>query len=222
MSGTRGVPMFSFASREEHLRQRAARGWTEDEDVLVCIVEIDRLRAEARAAPDPAPLDVERLRKAAERIAALTEDDVRDYEQGLCFFCGAGHVVVPGQRGGVTGVRSKTPVHEADCSYIALRAALASEDRPMTIGTASTQTFCSRCNHPMHWKVCGVERDGLPSSCRCRNDAALEEPTPEEPTPPSKPAWVGVPDANGDIHCSRLAPQRCMWLEGHYGGCATP
>jgi hypothetical protein len=49
--------MFSFASREEHLRQRAARGWTEDEDVLVCIVEIDRLRAEARAAPDPAPLD---------------------------------------------------------------------------------------------------------------------------------------------------------------------
>ena len=55
------------------------------------------------------------------------------------------------------------------------RAALASEDRPMTIGTASTQTFCSRCNHPMHWKVCGVERDGLPSSCRCRNDAALEE-----------------------------------------------
>ena len=36
------------------------------------------------------------------------------------------------------------------------------------------------------------------------------------------PAWVGVPDANGDIHCSRLAPQRCMWLEGHYGGCATP
>jgi hypothetical protein len=44
----------------------------------------------------------------------------------------------------------------------------------------------------------------------------------EEPTPPRKPAWVGVPDANGDIHCSRLAPQRCMWLEGHYGGCATP
>jgi len=55
-----------------------------------------------------------------------------------------------------------------------------------------------------------------------REYAALEDPTPEEPTPPSKPAWVGVPDANGDIHCSRLAPQRCMWLEGHYGGCATP
>jgi len=50
-----------------------------------------------------------------------------------------------------------------------------------------------------------------------RINAALEEPTP-----PRKPAWVGVPDANGDIHCSRLAPQRCMWLEGHYGGCATP
>ena len=126
----------------------------------------------------PMEAEIERLREAARCIAALTEDDIRDYEQGLCFFCGAGHVVVPGQRGGVTGVRSKTPVHEADCSYIALRAALASEDRPMTIGTASTQTFCSRCNHPMHWKVCGVERDGLPSSCRCRNDAALEEPTP--------------------------------------------
>ena len=38
--------MFSFASREEHLRQRAARGWTEDADVLVCVVEIDRLRTE--------------------------------------------------------------------------------------------------------------------------------------------------------------------------------
>jgi hypothetical protein len=34
--------------------------------------------------------------------------------------------------------------------------------------------------------------------------------------------WIGVPDANGDIHCSRLAPKRCMYLEGHYGGCATP
>lgn len=36
------------------------------------------------------------------------------------------------------------------------------------------------------------------------------------------PDWVGKPDENGDIHCSRLAPKRCMWLEGHYGGCATP
>lgn len=37
----------------------------------------------------------------------------------------------------------------------------------------------------------------------------------------SRPPWVGKPDANGDIHCSRLAPKRCLWLEGHYGGCAT-
>jgi hypothetical protein len=37
----------------------------------------------------------------------------------------------------------------------------------------------------------------------------------------SRPDWVGKPDANGDIHCSRLAPHRCMWVEGHYGGCAT-
>lgn len=38
---------------------------------------------------------------------------------------------------------------------------------------------------------------------------------------PTTPDWVGQPDANGDIHCSRLAPKRCVWLEGHYGGCAT-
>ena len=64
-SGTRGVPMFSFASREEHLRQRAARGWTEDEDVLVCIVEIDRLR-EARASA------LRDVREAVEALPGLT------------------------------------------------------------------------------------------------------------------------------------------------------
>jgi hypothetical protein len=36
-----------------------------------------------------------------------------------------------------------------------------------------------------------------------------------------KPDWVGKPDANGDVPCSRLAPKHCMWVEGHYGGCAT-
>jgi len=36
----------SFASKEEHLRQRAERGWFEDEDVAICIAEIDRLRLE--------------------------------------------------------------------------------------------------------------------------------------------------------------------------------
>jgi hypothetical protein len=36
------------------------------------------------------------------------------------------------------------------------------------------------------------------------------------------PEWVGRADANGEVHCSRLAPHRCMYLEGHYGGCATP
>jgi hypothetical protein len=49
--------MFSFASREDHLRQRAARGWTEDEDVLVCIVEIDRLREAVDAALFDAEMD---------------------------------------------------------------------------------------------------------------------------------------------------------------------
>jgi hypothetical protein len=38
----------------------------------------------------------------------------------------------------------------------------------------------------------------------------------------ARPSWVGVPDSNGDIPCSRLAPKRCQWVEGHYGGCATP
>ena len=37
-----------------------------------------------------------------------------------------------------------------------------------------------------------------------------------------RPDWVGKPDANGEVHCSRLAPKRCLYLEGHYGGCATP
>lgn len=37
----------------------------------------------------------------------------------------------------------------------------------------------------------------------------------------TRPDWVGVPDRNGDIPCSRLAPKRCLWVEGHYGGCAT-
>lgn len=38
-------PLPAFAEREEHLRQRASRLWNEDEDVAVCLVEIDRLRA---------------------------------------------------------------------------------------------------------------------------------------------------------------------------------
>lgn len=35
----------SFVEREEHLRQRADRLWNEDEDVAVCLAEVDRLRA---------------------------------------------------------------------------------------------------------------------------------------------------------------------------------
>ena len=58
---------------------------------------------------------------------------------------------------------------------------------------------------------------GVMAVCE-RVEAALSSATPA----PERPAWVGVPDANGDIHCSRLAPKRCMWVEGHYGGCATP
>ena len=71
-SGTRGAPMFSFASREEHLRQRAARGWTEDEDVLVCVVEIDRLRTDLTACTS-ADVHREDAAAIAREYAALEE-----------------------------------------------------------------------------------------------------------------------------------------------------
>ena len=61
------------------------------------------------------------LVKAARMIADLIEDDIRDYEQGLCFFCGAGHQLVKGTR---HTPRHWIPLHKDDCSYIALRAAL--------------------------------------------------------------------------------------------------
>ena len=52
-------------------------------------------------------VEADGLRQAASRIATLSEEDVRDYEQGLCFFCRA-------SRG-----------HAPDCSYVALRSLLA-------------------------------------------------------------------------------------------------
>jgi hypothetical protein len=64
--------MFSFASREEHLRQRAARGWTEDEDVLVCVVEIDRLRTDLTACTS-ADVHREDAAAIAREYAALEE-----------------------------------------------------------------------------------------------------------------------------------------------------
>ena len=69
--------------------------------------------------------DCDALREAASRIAYLDEDDIRDYEQGLCFFCGAGFEPIPGPRGGTKGNRWRRPVHAPTCSYVALRAALA-------------------------------------------------------------------------------------------------
>lgn len=67
---------------------------------------------------------IEALEEAARPIAELSEDNVRDYEQGLCFFCGGGREIIPGPRGGVTGERRHRPVHEPTCSYVALRAVL--------------------------------------------------------------------------------------------------
>jgi hypothetical protein len=33
---------------------------------------------------------------------------------------------------------------------------------------------------------------------------------------------VPTPDENGDVHCQRLWPvERCTYVHGHYGGCAT-
>ena len=84
----------------------------------------------------------EGLREAASRIAALTEDDVRDYEQGLCFFCGGASVPIPGPRGGVKGERRRKRVHEPECSYIALRAS----PRRMTDDCAADRTP----HHPPH------------------------------------------------------------------------
>ena len=63
------------------------------------------------------------IAEVAGRIAQLTESDIRDYEQGLCFFCGAGWEWVPGPRGG-RAKRKHTKAHEPNCSYAALRAAL--------------------------------------------------------------------------------------------------
>ena len=91
-------------------------------------------------------------------------------------------------------------------------------------------TWCSNCADPepngtlferqtanfVNWLV----ENGLPAN---RAEAALMRLRLLEPGALDLgPDWVGKPDANGDIPCSRLAPKRCMWVEGHYGGCATP
>jgi hypothetical protein len=54
-------------------------------------------------------------------IANLSEDDVRDYEQGLCFFCGEGWVLVPGPRGGKGKWTNDHTQHSQDCAYVAIR-----------------------------------------------------------------------------------------------------
>lgn len=42
------TPRIAFAEREVHLRQRAERGWSEDEDVSICLSEIDRINEQWR------------------------------------------------------------------------------------------------------------------------------------------------------------------------------
>jgi len=59
-----------------------------------------------------------RLWTAVGYIATLAEEDVRDYEQGLCFFCDGGHQLVKGTR---HTPRHWLPLHEPDCPYVTLR-----------------------------------------------------------------------------------------------------
>ncbi len=47
------TPPASFTEREDHLRQRAARPWFEDEDVATCIAEIDRLTCDTAGCREP-------------------------------------------------------------------------------------------------------------------------------------------------------------------------
>lgn len=75
------------------------------------------------------------LMTAARRITSMSEDDIRDYEQGLCLFCGAGHEPIPGPRGGVRGERKRRPIHEPTCSFIQLREAVeAAKPNPLLGG----------------------------------------------------------------------------------------
>jgi hypothetical protein len=41
----------TFKAREEHFRQRATRGWVDDEDIIVLLAEIDRLKGELGEGP---------------------------------------------------------------------------------------------------------------------------------------------------------------------------
>ena len=61
-----------------------------------------------------------RFLDALNHIADLTDDDVRDYEQGACFFCGT--EIVLGRVKGVGG-RVKSRPHAADCAYVAIKEA---------------------------------------------------------------------------------------------------
>jgi hypothetical protein len=50
----------TFKEREEHLQQRVARGWNEDEDIITCMMEIDRLRRELGEMPPLPPMEANR------------------------------------------------------------------------------------------------------------------------------------------------------------------
>lgn len=40
--------------------------------------------------------------------------------------------------------------------------------------TLSKATYCGRCDHPMHWKVCGTD-------CECRSDVTRIEAKEDDP-----------------------------------------
>lgn len=63
----------------------------------------------------------EQVRLAVVKIGRMSEDDVRDYEQGLCMFCQHGYDVVPGPRGGTKGDRPREPAHDMACPYATIK-----------------------------------------------------------------------------------------------------
>jgi hypothetical protein len=74
--------------------------------------------------------DVTEVIRVARSIADLTEEDIRDYEQGLCFFCGKSMDWGKGKRYSIEEIRSRVPAHDPDCSWVALRSALGEIDVP--------------------------------------------------------------------------------------------
>lgn len=66
MTGSIVVLPEAFLAREDVLREKAERGWFEDEDIALCLAEIDRLRVS---------LDIVRPIVEAARWVVSAEDE---------------------------------------------------------------------------------------------------------------------------------------------------